>query len=184
MWAWIKSLFHKQQDQVPDSHKWEWQVQTKTLLIGQLDTLSLAQDVYRLCPHYNELTYYEKIEVWADLFKWLAYYESAWNPRSTSVDVGEKNDKDTWSIGLLQVSVIDQKNLGLDCGFDYDSLLMPIPNITLGIAIMANQVKKRGKIFIPKGEAGNPGVYWATLHPGGKYDKTEEIVRLVNGTCQ
>ena len=44
---------------------------------------------------------------------------------------------------------------------------------------MCNQVKKRGKLFIPKWEKGNPGVYFATLNPGNIYDKTDKILKKV-----
>ncbi len=80
-------------------------------------------------------------------FKRLIYFESGYNPLSESVYVGTPNDKQTWSVGLLQLSGVDKSNLGLPVGFHYEGLKNPENNIIQGIAIMVNQINKRGKII-------------------------------------
>lgn len=182
MWQWIKSLFHKNEYVKPNpSHSWSWDNELKRLIEPKIEILQLATDVKELDAHFDSLTKDQKIDKFKEFFKWLAYYESAWNPKSQSVDVGVKNDRGTWSIGLLQLSVVDQKNLNIELGYDFDDLLLPVPNLKLGIEIMCNQVKKRGKLMIPKWEHGNPSLYWATLCPGGKYDQSAAILKQVHG---
>ena len=173
--SWLKSLFaNKTKPQL--ALEWIWADSFKKLLEPRIELLNQAIDVSQLHPKYKSLTREQQLVVWGEFFKWLSYYESGWNPKSASVDVGSKFDRNTWSIGLLQMSVVDQKNLGLYLDFDYDSLLMPLPNLTLGLAVMVNQIQKRKKIFIPKSEKGNPSVYWATLNPGNQYDKSDLIL--------
>jgi hypothetical protein len=181
MFNWIKKLFSKKQESEPVHiyHAWICDEEMKRLLEPKISILETASDVSELHVHFDSLPMDEKIRLFILLFKWMAYYESAWNPNSQSVDVGEKSDRDTWSIGLLQLSVVDQKNLGIPMGYNFDDLLLPVPNLKLGIEIMCNQVKKRGKIFIPKWEHGNPALYWATICPGGKYDQSEAILKRV-----
>lgn len=173
MWSWVKSLFKKQKTQVHKNRTWEWDNQLKEILIKHINDLSLAIDVKQLHQKYYDLKTTEQVDVWCEFFKWLAFYESGWDPNSACVDVGTDSDHNTWSIGLLQMSVCDQKNMALPLNYKYETLLLPVPNLELGVAVMVYQIKKRKKIFIPKGES---GVYWATLHPGGKYDKTLKIL--------
>lgn len=160
-----------------------WSKSAYDLVAANLSTLDTADDVTTFCPYYDSLTRNQKINLWADIFAATAYYECAWNPKSGSVDVGNASDKDTWSVGLLQLSVVDQPNYGLNYGYSYSDLQDPTKNLRLGIAIMAKQVKKRGVIAIPTGMS---GLYWATLHPGGKYDKTSSIAKMTkrHSFCQ
>lgn len=139
-----------------------------------LASLEKAKDLATFCPSYPKAKR-DRIKVWAALFEWAAYYESSWNPTASSVDVGSAADRDTWSVGLLQLSVVDQQNYGIPLGYGFEDLKRAEPNLDLGVRIMAKQIEKRGKIAIPKSEPGDPGVYWATLNPGNKYDKTSEI---------
>lgn len=184
-WNWLKSLFTKK-NKVKESPKpieskgWQtaWSDHLRTIIDPA--EFSKASDIKKLRSDWDQLSHDSKIEVLVEFFKALAYYESSYNPNCQTVDVGIKDNKSTWSIGLLQLSVIDQSNLNIRMGFDFDALLVPENNLSLGVAIMVNQIKKRGKIFIPKGETGNPGVYWATLNPGNKFDKSEKIIAAVN----
>ena len=184
MWNWIKSFFKKPEVQ-PVAKGWNssWSDHLRKILSGEtLEIFNSAQDIQTLKKDFKVLNKSQQIEILAEFFKALAYYESGYDPRSQSVDVGTYSNKDTWSIGLLQLSVIDQSNLGLRLGYEFNDLLDPIKNLDFGIEIMKNQIKKRGKIFIHKGEKGNPALYWATLCPGGKYDKSLEIIEWVSKT--
>lgn len=179
MFEWVKKLFHHDDPQIQTTHKWIWDEEIKNILNEKIDVLETASDVKELDQYFLALPHEQKVELFAKLFKWLAYYESSWDPNSQDVDVGEAEDRNTWSIGLLQLSVVDQQNLGIHLDYDFHDLLLPVPNLKLGVEIMCNQVKKRGKLFIPKWEKGNPGVYWATLNPGNIYDKTDKILQKV-----
>ncbi len=182
MLNWIKSLFKKEVKKPTMTYSWQadWEPHLKELLKANLVVFSSALDIKKIRPDWFEISDDNRITVLVEFFKALSFYESGFNPKSQSVDVGQKNDPDTWSIGLLQLSVIDQKNLNIHLGFNFDDLLIPDNNFTLGIAIMCNQIAKRGKIIIPKEEKGNPGVYWATLNPGNVNDKSKDII----GACQ
>lgn len=181
MFNWIKSLF-KKPAQKPVVLGWNhnWTIFIEQVVHGDtLKTLSCASDILTLKPNYKTLSDDDKVKVWCDFFQALSYFESCYDPKSQSVDVGVYSDKNTWSIGLLQLSVIDQSNLGLRFGYDFNDLLDPYNNLKFGIEIMKNQIRKRGKIFIPHGEKGNPSLYWATLSPGGKYDKSQKVIEWV-----
>lgn len=145
------------------------------IIATNFTALDKANDVTTFCPKYKSLNQNQKINLWADLFASTAYYESAWNPKSYSVDVGTSSNADTWSVGLMQMSVIDQDSYNIHLGFNFSDLQDPIKNLQLSVAIMARQVTKYGKIMIP---VGGSGLYWATLHPGGKYDESAAIAKM------
>ena len=149
----------------------------------KLDVLDLASDISDFCQTYRTLNRNDKISVWANFFAALSYPESNWQPKIYSVDAGTSTNRDTWSVGLLQVSVIDQTNYHFNYNFTFEDLQLAEMNLQLGIAIMAKQIKNKGKILIPKGES---GLYWGTLNPGGRYDKSESIKIMTNklGLCQ
>jgi len=135
-----------------------------------------ASDVTLIYPKWKSASRETKLQVMAEFWVAVSYYESSWNPKSASVDVGTQGDKGSWSIGLLQMSVNDQPNYGFRFGYSYEDLLTPAPNLHLALAIMQKQIQKRGRIMIPKGQ---PGLYWAVASPGGKYDKTSQIIARV-----
>lgn len=182
----ILNFFKKPAAQITatTNHVWreEWTAHLRQLFSDPSNFVAMdsANDVKKLHHVYDLLSQKEKIELFCAFIKEMCLYESSFNPLSESVDVGTKNNKDSWSVGLLQLSVIDQSNLGIRFGFSYSDLQDPIKNLTLGVAIMVNQIQKRGKIFIAKGETGNPGVYWAVIHPGGRYDKSQLILKATN----
>jgi hypothetical protein len=141
--------------------------------------LDKASDIETIRPDYRSLTKDQKINVWCELFCALAKYESDWNPKSEDVDVGAQSDKNTWSLGLCQLSQVDQESYGIHLGWTVDDFLDPIKNLFFCVRIIAHQIDKRGKLLIAPGEA---GLYFATLHyPGGKYDKTAQISAMVQG---
>lgn len=183
-WNWLKSLFIKKATVVESPKPIEtkgWQTAWSDHLRKILDPaeFSKASDIKKLRSDWDHLSRESKIDVLVEFFKALAYFESSYNPNCQTVDVGIKDNKSTWSIGLLQLSVIDQSNLNIRMGFDFDALLVPENNLSLGVAIMVNQIKKRGKIFIPKGEKGNPSAYWAVIIENGKFSKIKEIIEKV-----
>lgn len=137
-----------------------------------MPALDSASDITQFCPPYRNLSGDQKLNVWAEIFAATSYYESDWDPTATSVDNGTQSDKNTWSVGLLQLSVVDQKNYNLDFGDYFSDLQDPLKNLTLGVAIMARQIESYGQVLIP---VGGSGLYWSTLHPGGKADQSAKI---------
>jgi hypothetical protein len=152
-----------------------WSNALYDLVAANFQVLNQARDIDTFCPTYNSLNRDERINLWAGVIAATTYYESSYNPTSNSVDVGNKSNKDTWSVGLLQLSVVDQQNYGLKYGFNFADLQTPIKNLQLGVAILTKQIAKYGILLIP---VGGKGLYWATLHPGGKYDKTASIAKM------
>lgn len=174
---WLISLFKKPAPS-KKTNEWDpyWSEILGRVLFNNIEAFDKASDIQNIRKDWAALSSEQKIQVLQAFFKALAYYESGYDPLCESVDVGNKYDKETWSVGLLQLSGVDKSNLGLSVGFNYDGLKNPVNNLVQGVAIMVNQIEKRGKIIIPKSEKGNPGVYWATLNPGNIYDKTKFIL--------
>lgn len=203
-WEWLKSLFVRSAVQSPPSPienvspiplppqppgkpvvplSWEknqpareaWSVNLYGLVESYLSMLEEAKDIIAIRPDYANLNNSQKITVWCELFSAIAYYECGWDPKASSQDVGT-SDKNTWSVGLLQLSVVDQESYKIPFGYNFVDLQDPYKNLRLGVAIMATIAAKHKKVLIPAGES---GVYWATIHPGGKYDKTLAISQMV-----
>lgn len=139
-----------------------------------LSSFDKAKDAERFCPAYKSLNTDQKATAWAELISAMAKYESSWDPSSSSVDVGTSEDRDTWSVGLLQMSVIDQESYKLPLGFSFADLKKPLPNLELGLAILAQQIEKKGTVIL----SSRSGLYWAVLFEGGKYDKTAQIISM------
>lgn len=183
--AFLSKIFKKKsenQNQVPSSSaSSEWQQEWTEFLVRKVSakimTFLKAEDIERLYPNFHVLDLDEKILVIVEFIKQLCFFECGFNPKSYSVDVGSNNDKDTWSVGLMQLSVCDQNSYGLKFGYDFNALQDPLKNLNLGVEIMCKIIEKRGKIFIERGES---GLYWAVIHPGGRYDKTDAILSRVH----
>lgn len=159
------------------SYSWkpEWSQKLEILFKGHFDIFDRALDTDKLSPNWKNLTLDQKVDLLIELFKWMAYYESSWNPLSQSVDVGKKDQKDTWSIGLMQMSVIDQTSYRTNTKWTYDDLLKPENNLHLAVLVMVRMIINKGKIFRALGESG----YWAVIIEGGKYQKIDQILAKV-----
>lgn len=151
----------------------DWTTTLISLIQPNIDIFSQASDIEKFRSNFHTLNDTQKTYVIAQLFASDALYESSWNPSEKDVDVGSQNDHNTWSVGLWQMSVCDQDNYGLPFQFTFDDLCMMKPNAQLAVNVMLAQIQKHGKILIPHGE---PGVYWSTLCPMGRYDKSPAII--------
>lgn len=145
-----------------------WTKELCSIIEDNIGVYESAQDLTFFIPDYKKKAHKDQVKAIAEIFVATAYYESSWNPKSQSVDVGVASNKDTWSVGLFQMSVVDQKNYGLSMGYSFDDLITAIPNIKLAMAVMQKQILKKGKIVVDKGP------YWAVLYRG-KYSKVDEI---------
>jgi hypothetical protein len=136
----------------------------------KFDSLNKAKDLPLFCPKYASLTDDKKKIVLAELWVWTAYYESGWNPKSSSVDVGTKNDPSSHSDGLWQVSANDQRNWKIPTKYTHKDLLTVNPNIDLSLNILSLQIEKQGLIAVTK------NLYWAVLGPKNyRYTKLNKI---------
>ena len=161
-----------------DVERIEWSQYLISKVESNLTTFDKAKDVTKFCSKYFNLNNPQKVKMWSELFVKLSYYESSWKPNDASVDVGQTWNKDSWSVGLFSVSVVDQESYGFkDINYKYLDLLKPLPNIDLAVKLIAFQINKVGKIAIGPDRK---WLYFATLHPGGRYDKTNEIISHTN----
>jgi hypothetical protein len=135
-----------------------------------------AKDIGTFCPKYGALPKATRQKAWGEIWVGLAYYESSWNPKSSSVDVGTQGDKGSWSVGLYQVSRNDQPWAGGGTKYTYDELLTPLPNIHLATVLMKRQLKNTATIALPNSSKFR---YWAILLVGNKYQKISEIAARV-----
>lgn len=157
-----------------------------------------AKDAEFFCPTYRSLTRAQRLNFWGEFFSALTYPESGWKPTSqmyenmfttdpvTKEKVYRKDpvtQKQIRSEGLLQLSYQDERNYGINCGFDWEkdkvladkdpkkTILDPYLNLRCGIKIMAIQLRKKKSITL------KTNVYWAVIKIGGKYDKIAQIAK-------
>lgn len=154
----------------------EWTSKLIAELAPQIAEFDKATDIMSIRPDWQILNKDQKTLVIAQFFCSMAFFESGWRQDVYSVDVGVTDNHDTWSVGLWQMSVTDQKNHKLPFNYSFADLKNMQPNARLAIAVMVHQIQRRGKILIKKGE---PGVYWSTINPGNKHDKSLQIIEQV-----
>lgn len=145
------------------------------------DLWSTANDAKLIIPQIDKLTRPQVITCFVEMLSGIAKYESSWNEATFSKDVNGSNEPALQANGLFQMNQgADQTNYHTGTNYTYVQLRTAIPNIITACRIFAYVIKMRGKIMIPKGEGGNPSVFFATLHPGGLYDKSEIILKSVH----
>lgn len=147
-----------------------------------LDAFLMAQDVKEICPAIGKMSKEKQIKVLGEFFVAVAYYESGYNPLSSSVDVGQKGNLATYSVGLYQVSEIDAKYQNMKLRYTYKQLQDPINNIKFAFEIMNRQLSKRSKIMLDNTDKMK---YWAVILKGNKYSKIPQIIAKAraNGGC-
>lgn len=141
-----------------------------------LSRLDKAKDIASFHAKYSGATDGVKANIWCELFSALAKYESSWNPKSASVDVGDASKRDTYSICLLQLSVVDQQWVEPRSKYSYAELLEPANCLDLGVRIMARQIDKAGLVVLPNASRYR---YWAILLDGNKYQKIDQVRAMV-----
>lgn len=156
----------------PDRKPWS------DALISALDknfaTLGKATDTKRFCPKYSSLSKEQKLKAMGEFFVALAYYESGYNPESSSVDVGTKDDLNSYSVGLYQMSGNDSAAKLFKA--DYKALKNPITNINVAVEQMRKQIKNTGLFILPNTSKFR---YWAIILDGNKYSKVPQVIERV-----
>lgn len=155
-----------------------WSKELLNSINDNFSSLDKARDIKRFCPTYSKLDKQHKMQAWAELFVSLSEFESSWNPSDSEVDVGEVGNKNSYSVGLFQISQTDIKNYNIkNLNYTYEDLLRPEPNIKLALALMAHQIDKHGLIIVEDRNF----VYWITLFESWTNwnDKTDQIISHV-----
>lgn len=170
---------------VPERISLSWETKSERAawsdhLIGRIklfkSTYDKAGDVTKICPKYKSMSERDQLNALGEFWVALAYYESSFNPASSSVDVGKPGKKDTYSAGLYQVSVVDQEWSGGDLSYSFEQLLTAKPNIDLATQLMKRQIEKAGEFILPNASKYR---YWAVILEGNKYSKIPEIIARV-----
>ncbi len=138
----------------------------------RIDTFSSASDAELIHPQFKSFSKYDKVRLLSHFFVAVAKFESGYNPKSYSVDVGTKNDKGSWSVGLYQLSANDSSAKML--GATFETLQLPQVNISVALIQMDKQIKNTGLIFLPNNSKYR---YWAVLLKGNKYSKIDQIIK-------
>jgi len=147
------------------------------------DIYDSAKDATRFCPKYKSLSKDFKKKAIGEFLVALSYYEStthhnsseqSWNPLAEAVDVGTKNDKGSWSVGLFQMSGNDEAAKALKV--DYLGLKDPIKNINVAMYQFNTQIKNTGLFILPNSSKYR---YWAVALDGNKYSKVASIIERV-----
>lgn len=133
-----------------------------------------AKDWPRFCTKYDSLSLEQRATLFSEFFSATSFYESSWNEASQSVDVGTTTNKDSWSIGLMQISVRDYQN---KFKYTFEQLITAKPNLHLAAEILAIQIQKTGLVILPNTSKNR---YWAVLLEGNKYQKISQITEKTN----
>lgn len=147
---------------VPGSKVWADHLRAK-IRASKIPDVSLI-DAEFFTENYPRLIREQRVEFWAHLLGITMKYECSYNPKSYSVDVGSPTDRDTWSVGLLQMSVCDQWNYGFNFGYKFADLQDPIKNINLAIPILEKLLVRDECIGARiDGRWKGMSAYWGTL---------------------
>jgi hypothetical protein len=145
------------------------------LIAKDFAVFDAAKDVKGFCPNYASLSKEQKIAAIAEFWVAVAYRESGYNPKSMSVDVGTKSDKDSWSVGLYQMSGNDSAAKKFSC--NWECLQDPQMNIKVSMEQLRKQVAGTGLFMVPNDSKYR---YWSTTTVGNKYSKISELKASVH----
>lgn len=147
-----------------------WTAKLEKLFTQDLGLYGSATDVVDFCPKFHDLNDSQKLKALIEFSIALALYESSFKPGQYSVDVGTKNDKGSWSVGLYQMSGND--NSAKEIGATFETLKDPLVNIEVYMIQLKKQIAKRNKFFLNNSDSMR---YWAVALRQNKYSKIPEI---------
>lgn len=146
---------------------------SKVVIAGfnaDLEMYGNASDITEICPKFKSLSNNDRLKALGEFMVALFYYESGFNPRSESVDVGKPNDKGSWSVGLGQMSANDSS--AKEVGVSYEELKDPHLNILVVMIQLKKQIEKRNKFLLDNTDSMR---YWAIILKGNKYNKIPDV---------
>lgn len=158
----------------PHPERKPWSDEVMNNLKNHMSLYASAKDIYKLHDSFASLTLEQKMKVIGEFWVALSYYESSFNPKSESVDVGTKGDKGSWSVGLYQMSGNDSAAKAM--GASYETLKDPIMNIKVAMEQMRRQLTNTQTIFLDNSSKYR---YWAVALIGNKYTQVNNIIARV-----
>lgn len=178
--SWLSSVFGTKS--APESEtqviSWEhdhpereaWSIITYNAAFSCVYVFGSATDIQIIRPDWDSLSPLQRVRVIVQLVSSISFYESSWDPACACVDVDN-----TESLGLMQISVEDQKNYDLQLGFSREDLLTVGPNIKLALAILSQQVMQQKRLILTHGE---DNCYWSTFSYGYEDEKIDKIIAM------
>lgn len=154
----------------PHPERKPWSEHLVSILESDIALYSSAKDIRDVCPGWDGLGQGQKIKALGEFWVAMAYYESGFNPKANSVDVGTSGDKGSWSVGLYQMSANDGAAKKYNATFE--SLKDPLINISVATEQMRRQLKNTNEIFLPNSSKYR---YWAVALKNNKFNKIPEI---------
>lgn len=154
-----------------------WSDQARLTAGVVLRSLEKAKDINRFCPKYFDHGVFDRVQFWGELVSTMAFFESAWNPKTVFKEPAPLNNE---SIGLLQLSQSDAKNYASIAQCKplavRSNLMDPLINLDCGLRIMAQWIAKDGAITTPN----NLGAarYWSVLR---EKRKLPDVLKKLKG---
>lgn len=154
----------------PHPERMAWSDALIDILRKDLPLYARADDISEICPKFKSLSPELQVKAVGEFYVALAYYESAFNPKTNSVDVGTKSDKGSWSVGLYQMSGND--DAAKVYGANFQTLQDPIVNIKVATEQMRRQIKNTNQLILPNSSKYR---YWAIILRNNRYNEIESV---------
>lgn len=163
----------------PHPERAAWSDEIIKILDAQWVVYSAAKDSKDFCPKYASLNKLLQQKAIGEFLVGIAYYESGYDPKNYSVDVGTQADKESWSAGLFQMSGND--SAAKKFGYDFIKLQDPINNIQVALEQFNRQITKSGVWMLDNSA---PNRYWATVLKSNKHSHIDSIVVKVKSNAK
>lgn len=157
-----------------DPKRAAWSDKLISVINKDMPLYESSTDINKILPDFKSKTNAQKLKALAEFWIALYKFESSWNPKSYSVDVGSKNDKGSWSVGLGQMSANDGAARAFKATFE--SLQDPIMGIDVSLEQMRRQLKNTNTIFLANSSKYR---YWAVALIGNKHSKIDQILAYI-----
>jgi len=148
----------------------KWSDLLTSIIKNDIALYRSATDIGQLHPEFKNASFERQVKIIGEFWVAMAYYESGYNPKSSSVDVGSVGNLETYSVGLYQMSGVD--SAAKKYGYKYEALKDPLKNIEVATEQMRRQIGNAKLIFLPNASKYR---YWAVALIGNKYSKIAEI---------
>jgi hypothetical protein len=154
------------------SERKEWSKELLSQIENNKTLFLEAKDFSAICPKISLPEDKKKLAL-AEFFVAVVLHESGFKPESSSVDVGKKEDLESYSVGLFQMSGNDSSAKKFNA--KYSDLKNPIINIKVAMEQFRKQISKEGLFLLPNK---SPMRYWAVILVGNKYNKIDINKRM------
>lgn len=171
----------------PESETWSAHVR-EHLRTDYQNIVNDAADMKDFCPQYPHLTDEQRLTATATLIAGITRFESNFKPtrryRETTMGTDPVTGQQVYSEGLMQLSYQDSRVWDF-CKFDWQkdrklaatdprkTILHPLINLSCGIGILSQQIRRHGRITLGK------GAYWAVIKTNNKRNQIAEIKKIV-----